>query len=91
MSITHHVMRIVQLADQRHDFGFVQLMPDRDRMFGRRRDPIRQGVIEIGVHGRHLEAAHRQAAEDKALTSVVLPAPPFVVATVMMLTMNPAS
>ena len=50
-------MRIVQLADQGHDFRFVQLMTDRDRMFGGRRDPIRQRVIEIGVHGRDLEAA----------------------------------
>ena len=55
-----------------------------------RRNPIRQCVIEIGIDGRNFKSGQSGTGEDQASKSR-LPAPPFVVAMVMMLTMNPAS
>lgn len=62
----HHVMRIVQFADEGHDFGFVNLVMNSDRVLGRGRDPIRQGMIEIRIHGRNFDVVHGQAGENES-------------------------
>ena len=62
----HDVVGIVKLGDQRHDLRLVQLMANRDRALGGRRDPVRQRMVKIGVDRRGLQAGKRRAAEDQA-------------------------
>ena len=85
------VVGFVEFADERHDPGFVEFVAHGNVQAMRgSRGPVGQRVVEIGVDRGNFQARN-DARPRMRRASVVLPAPPFVVAIVIILTMNPAS